>query len=256
MLDLYKELVEYRQFLREFVLQQMRSRYRSSVLGFAWTLIVPLVTLASIGFIFSFLNPDMKSFWPYFLGGFVAWTLVSSAIGSCVGAIVGNMSFVTRIYAPKIVFPVGAFVVALIEGAAFALAALFLLALFGHHFATSAFFLPLSVAILLPFLLGVCLLVAAANVFFRDVGFIWTAFSTLLFMCTPIVYRLEAMPASVRPLLEANVLYPFIRLFQDPLIGSVPPADIAFTAAVYAAIMLLVGAAVFKRSQKSFYLYL
>jgi ABC-2 type transport system permease protein len=257
MLKLYNELVEYNQFLREFVLQQMRSRYRSSVLGFAWTLIMPLVTVASLGFVFAFISKaDMRSFWPYFLGGFVPWTFFATAIGNSLGSVLANGHFVTRVYAPKVVFPFSAYLLALIEGAALAVAALVILALFGHQFHATLLFLPVSVAILLPFVLGVSLLVAAANVFFRDVSFLWGAFSTLLFFLTPIFYKLDVIPTPVRPLFEANPLYPIVRLFQDPLTGTLPPADIVTAAALYAAIALMIGAAVFKRSEKSFYLYL
>jgi ABC-2 type transport system permease protein len=256
-MQIFRELISYKEFLREFTMQQMRSRYRGSLLGFAWTLIVPFVILASLGFVFSYINKaDMKSFWPFFLGGFVPWMFFSSAIGASMGSVVANAYFVTRIHAPKAVFPVAAYVMSLIEAVGFAASALVLLALFKHQFTTTLLFLPISAALLLPFVLGTCLLVSAANVFFRDVGFIWASTSMLMFFCTPIFFPLNALPAPVRPFFEANPLYPFVRLFQDPLLGTIPPADITVTAALYAGIVLALGASVFSRSEKSFYLYL
>ena len=180
----------------------------------------------------------------------------ASAIGSSVGSVVANAHFVTRIHAPKAVFPITSFIVSLIEGFALAVSALAMLVFFNHQFTVTVLFLPISLLVLLPFVFGACLLVSAANVFFRDVGFIWTAFSTLLFFCTPIFYPLSAMPAAARPIFEANPLYPFVRLFQDPILGTIPPADMIATAALYAIIVLTLGASVFSRSEKSFYLYL
>lgn len=257
MFQLYKELTDYKHFLREFVLQQMRSRYRGTMLGFAWTLIVPSFLIFTFGFVFSYVaKTDIKTFWPFFVGGYVPWLVFSNAVTASTGSVIGNPQFVTRIYAPKAVFPVAAFALALIEGAALAIAALMALAFFGHNFTLTVLFLPVSVAILLPFVLGSSLLVAAATVFFRDVAFIWAALSSLLFFCTPILYQITAMPATARPIFEANPVYPIVRIFQDPLLGTLPPVDITLTAAMYSVIVLVLGASVFKRSERSFYLYL
>ena len=256
-MHVFSELVTYKQFLREFTLQQLRSRYRGSVLGFGWSLLVPFATIATFGFVFAYLNrANMQIFWPFFIGGFVPWNFFALSIGVSVVSIVGNPQFITKTYAPKAVFPVAAFLTSLIETIALFISAFIILAVFGYKFPATVLFMPVSLAILMPFVLGACLLLAAANVFFRDVAFIWTALQTLLFFLTPILYSVESLPPNMRPLFEANPLYPFVRLFQDPLLGTLPPGDLTATAALYAAIMLTLGASVFSRTQKSFYLYL
>jgi ABC-type polysaccharide/polyol phosphate export permease len=256
-MQIFRELMGYKEFLREFTLQQLRSRYRGSILGFAWTLLVPLASLAAFGFVFSFISrANMSTFWPFFVGGFVPWSFFLSALNNSVVSVVYNPHFVTRVYAPKAVFPASGFLIALIEGLAFAISAAMMLVLMGHPFHATIMFLPVAAAIFLPFALGACLLLSAANVFFRDIGFLWAASSTILFFSTPILYPIQAVPAGFRPLFEANPLYPMVRIFQDPLLGTLPPADITATAALYAVIMLTLGASVFSRSEKSFYLYL
>jgi ABC-2 type transport system permease protein len=252
-----REVLDYRQFLREYTLMQFRSRYRSSALGFAWTLLVPLATLASFSFVFFFISGvRSREFGPFFFGGFLMWSLMAAAAPAAIMSIVGSPQYITRIHAPKSVFPVSAFIVAAVEFLAFGVAVLLILAALRVPLGPTVALLPISVLIYAPFVLGICFLFASANVFFRDFAFLWTSLNMLWLFLTPVFYRLESVPPTLRPLFEANPLYPFSRLFQDPLLGRVPSGDLYAAALLYSALALMVGIAVFRRTENRFYLYL
>src|ERR1700731_990150 len=110
------DVLHYRGFLREFVLQQLRQRYQSSVLGFLWTLLNPLLVYASFCLIFSVINRwDLKSYGIYFFSGYMAWTFFSSASLLAADSVIANAVYVTRVYVPKAVFPLSSIAVSLID---------------------------------------------------------------------------------------------------------------------------------------------
>ena len=84
MIGRLKEAYEYRDLLRELVYQQLHQRYQGSVLGFLWTLVLPLLTFGCFSVIFSFLNHwELKDYGIYFFSGYIFWILFSN---SCLGA--------------------------------------------------------------------------------------------------------------------------------------------------------------------------
>jgi ABC-type polysaccharide/polyol phosphate export permease len=118
-------------------------------------------------------------------------------------------------------------------------------------------FLPISAAILIVFVAGICYLFASINVFLRDFGFIWTSVSILWFFCSPIFFPLSQLTPAHRKYFELNPFLPFLQLFQDPISkGVLPSVEAIAISTVYAVVLLFVGSTVFARSQKSFYAYL
>jgi lipopolysaccharide transport system permease protein len=253
-----KEAIDNREFLREFTLQQLRSRYRNSVLGYLWALLVPLMVFATFAFIFAVVNGlNVREFAPYFFAGYVPWLLFVNTGTGATAAIVGNSHMITRIRTPKSVFPVSVLMVNLIEFLGFVVATLVLMVLLQAKFSLAMLFLPIASVILLVFALGISFLFATVNVFFRDFSFMWYTLSFLWFFCTPIVFPLTQVAPVYRKYFELNPMLPFVRMFQEPIsVGVLPSADTVLMAIIYSVIVFVFGTAVFARSQKSFYSYL
>jgi ABC-type polysaccharide/polyol phosphate export permease len=253
-----QELIEYREFLKQYVLQTLRSRYRSSVLGFFWTLLNPLLTCVVLSIVFSYINRvDLRTFGTYFFSGYIPWMFFLAATVAGTSCIVGNAAYVTRIYLPKVIFPIWSTLV----GVADLLAGL--LIVFGVMLFTQAPFtpallvLPFSLLLLILFSLGLCFLFGALNVFVRDFQFLWTAVTFLWFFFSPILYPLTNIPEGARAYFAMNPIVPFLQLFQDPISrGLFPPGTAFVYASIYTAVSLVAGTFFFVRSQRSFYLYL
>ncbi|HYO79768.1 MAG TPA: ABC transporter permease, partial [Bryobacteraceae bacterium] len=240
-----------------FTVKEFRSRYRASILGLLWTVLLPLATVFALGFMLFFISRANPREWgAAFLGGYLAWSLMLTATSIAVGSIVANSVYVSRIYAPKGIFPLSAFLVGAVEFVAFFFAVSLLLVCMGGTIYPTFALLPLATLVYAPFVLGCCYLLAVANVFWRDTTFIWAALSTLWFFFTPILYPITAVPAQYRPLFEANPLYPFVLLFQNIFLGTVPPAELWITAMIIGVLTLAVGASLFRRNEERFYLYL
>jgi ABC-type polysaccharide/polyol phosphate export permease len=253
-----KEVIEYREFLKQYVLQTLRSRYRSSLLGFFWTLLNPMLTCLVLSIVFSYINRvDLRTYSPYFFSGYMPWMFFLAATCGGTVCVVGNAAYVTRIYLPKAIFPIAAALLA----AADLLAALFIV--FAVMYFTRAAFtpalliLPVSLCLLIVFCMGLCFLFGALNVFVRDFQFLWAAVTFLGFFFSPILYPLSNIPAGPRAYFMLNPLVPFLQLFQDPMSkGLLPPGTVFVQASIYAMVSLAAGTVFFVRSQRSFYLYL
>ena len=252
-----QELIEYREFLKQFVLQTLSSRYRSSVLGFFWTLLNPLLTCLVLSIVFSYINKaDLRTFGTYFFSGYMPWTFFLATTAGGTGCIVANSPYVTRIYLPKVIFPIWATLVGVVD----LLAGIFIV--FGVMFFTEAPFtpalviLPVSLFLLIMFTMGLCFLFGALNVFVRDFQYLWAAVTFLWFFFSPILYPLTNIPAGPRAYFVLNPMVPFLQLFQDPISkGLFPPTTALVQASVYTVVSLVVGTVFFIRSQRSFYLY-
>jgi lipopolysaccharide transport system permease protein len=252
------EALDHREFLREFTLQQLRSRYRNSVLGYLWALVIPLMTFATFAVIFAVVNRlNPTEYAPFFFGGYLPWLLFINTSNAATSSVVGNANIITRIRAPKAVFPMSALLVNLIEFGGFVVATLILMVLLHAKFTLAMLFLPVSAVILFVFVLGIAFLFATIQVFFRDFVFLWSTVSFMLFFSTPILFPLTQVSPAYRPYFELNPLIPFVRMFQDPISkGVLPSVETVGIAIIYSVVFLVLGVTVFSRAQKSFYSYL
>ena len=258
MLQELSRVLEYKEFLSQFTVQQLRTRYRASLLGFFWTLLNPILTCLVLSIVFSYINRwNLSTTGMYFFAGYIPWTFFLVATSSATFAIVGNANYVNRICIPRAIFPISTTLVNLADLCAGMLVVMVFMAIFGGHFTPALATLPLAMVLMGTFVLGLSFLFAAVNVFLRDFQFLWASVSFLWFFFTPILYRISVIPPAVRPYFEMNPVLPFIRLFQQPISDGVVPSMETFGLAVlYSILAVGVGVPAFFRSERSFYLYL
>jgi ABC-2 type transport system permease protein len=187
-----REIWEYRELLGNLVRKELKVKYKDSALGFFWTLLRPLLQLlvysVAIGF---FLGSSrvIPQFGVYLFTGLLAWTLFTDIIGGCTGSIVGNAGLVKKVYFPRELFPLS------VVGAAAVNFALQLIVLLAAYLVTGSWpnwqdlwLVPLALLVLVVFAAGLGLLLAASNVYLRDVQYLVEVGLLLWFWMTPIVY--------------------------------------------------------------------
>jgi ABC-type polysaccharide/polyol phosphate export permease len=252
------DLFEYREFLLQYTLQSLRARYRTSVLGFLWTLLNPVLVCLSLSLVFSYINrADLRTFGLYFFGGYIPWTFFVGATSNGTFSIVGNTHYVTRIYLPKVIFPVWATLVVTVDLLAGLVVVVVLAAIMRGPMTPALLVLPLSALILFVFCVGLSFLFGAINVFLRDFQFIWASIAFLWFFFSPIMFPIENIPARIRPYFYLNPIIPFLDLFQYPISkGILPPPTAFLYSSGLALAAMAVGVLFFVRSQKSFYIFL
>lgn len=253
----------HRNLLYLLALKELRTRYKKSVLGWAWSLLNPLVQMAifSVIFLYVFVQPPpvgdpsgLEVFPLYFLCGFIPFNFFSVSVAASLGSMQAGSQLVKKVAFPHehLVFSV-----VIAQGATMAVELLVLLAallIAGNMILPWIVPLLGVLALLALFTTGVALAVAAANVFFHDVSYLWTIASQLLFYSTPIIWNPETVG---RPALTAIAEWGptgvFITAIQDVLYDLRFPAVEQWGAmAAYGLIVFALGAWVFDRLSPRF----
>jgi len=253
----FREALEYRDFLVYLVRQQFHQRYHGSALGLLWALLYPLLTFVSLAFVFSYVNNwDVRDYGVYFFSGYIVWNFIANTTQGAADAITGQASFVTSVRVPKLLLPLAFAIAGAIDFLLNCAILAVLMALLGARFSLALLVTPASVVIICVFVLGLSLIAAVAQVFFRDFKFLLSSALFLGFFLSPILWKADAggplaMVAAVNPVV------PFLRLVQWPVWkGVVPDASVFAVASAVAVATLVAGAALFVRTQRRFYYYL
>jgi ABC-type polysaccharide/polyol phosphate export permease len=245
----FLELLRYRDLLRLLVSRTIKTRYKRSVLGVAWTLLNPLVNMVVMSIAFSALFHAAAPNYPvYVLVGLVVWTFFSQTTAYAMGTLLWGGGLLKRIYVPPMIFAVACVANGLIN-LVFSLVPLVLMMVFlGHPFHATWLYLPVSVALVAVFCLGVSLLISTWSVFFTDFLDMYQLFLQAWFFLTPIIYPREVVPERFAWVLAANPMTHFVDLFRMPLyLGRIPDAGTVAVCAAWAAAAFLFGSWVFAR---------
>lgn len=249
-----RELVPFWPVVQNMVVQELRVRYQRSILGFFWTLLNPLLMLATLSVVFShlFANRSIANYPVFLMAGLLPWTFLSTAMAEGAMCIIANEGLIRKIYVPKLVFPLTRVLIGLVTFI-FSLGAMFLLLWpLGARPSLAMLFLPVIIALFSIFTLGLSLIVATANTFYRDCGHLISVFLQAWYFVTPIIYPVdgEHFPESARWLFRLNPAYYFIELFHDVFCSAGwPRFGLMGAAALVAALSLGVGYAVFKSQE-------
>ena len=208
--DSLRQLWLYRELLMLLVKREIKVRYKDSVLGLLWTLIRPLAMLAVYYFaIGKFLGAQraIPDFAVYIFTGLTAYQLFSEIVSGCTGSILGNAGLVKKIYLPREVFPLSTVGSALFNfGVQLAVLAAATVAVGKVPVGERLLFLPLSAAVLFVWATAFGLMLAAVNVYLRDVQYLVEISLTVLFWTTPTVYSLGLVREAVSPTVESIYL--------------------------------------------------
>jgi len=197
-----RSAVAHRNLLYLLSLKELRTRYKKSVLGWAWSLLNPLTQMAIFSVIFLYVfkaappigDPSgIKNFPLYFLSGALPFNFFSISVGVAIASVQGGAGLIKKVQFPHehLVFSVivAQFVTLLIELTVLTVALL----VAGNMVLPWLPLLLLVLGLLALFTTGVALALSAANVFFHDVNYLWGILSQILFYATPVIYN----PATV-----------------------------------------------------------
>jgi lipopolysaccharide transport system permease protein len=252
-------LARYGPLFRNLVRREVRQRYKGSVLGLAWTLITPAVMVGAYALVFRFLLRIQIDYYAIFLFvGLTAWTFFLGGVQLASRSLVSNASLVTKVRFPREIVPLAA-----MTGNAFTAGAMLVIAVplciaFPQESALPMLALPPLVLLLTAFTAGLGLLVAALNVYFRDVEHIIGAIGLPWIFVSPVFYTFDTVPGLtgeyewVTGLLHwANPIAPFLIAIQDSLFFGTWPfwGDVLYSV-VAAAAMLAIGWGVFRRLER------
>lgn len=244
-----RTLIYQRDLLRELVLREMRMQYKHSFMGFAWSLLNPLMHLLVFYFIFRVvLTLNMNRFSSQVFIGLLTWEWLQGGLSQAANAITGNRELVRRPGFNLAILPIVTNITRMMDFV-FSLPVLLVILLIEKaHFGPQLLLLPFLMALQFLLILGFSYLVASTNVLFRDTQHLLGVILRLFFFLTPIFYDPSLLPDRYSNLYRINPMVSLIEAYRAVLIGD-RPFDWASLVwpAVLALCMCGVGYAVFRR---------
>jgi lipopolysaccharide transport system permease protein len=209
----------------ELVLRDMRVRYKRSILGFAWSLINPLLQLSVVGFVFSKVLPLQIANYPLFLlTGLLAWNWFQTSLLAVTGSIVDNREVIRQPGFPTAMLPVVTVTTNLVH---FVLALPILIAMIlfsGQGISLVALLLPVVIALQFLLTLSVGFFLATLHVSLRDTQYLVGISLLLGFYLTPVFYDPASIPARYQMLFQLNPMLHIIGAYRSLLLlHQLPP---------------------------------
>jgi lipopolysaccharide transport system permease protein len=256
-----RTVVQNRRLIRSMARRDILARYRGSFGDVFWTVLNPLLLMATYFFVFGIVlqtrfGPDQSrtSFALYFLAGMLPWLAFSEPVGRAASVILDHRNFVKRLVFPLDTLPVNQVVSGLVTelfGAAVFVAGLLIVR---HTVPATVLWLPVLVIPQLLFTLGVCWFLAALGVYMRDLGQIMALVLTLWFFITPICYPESAkLSPAISAVMRQNPLYILVRLYREVFLeGRAPELYPLLKLWAIALVLFFLGHVWFYRLRKSF----
>ena len=252
-----RELWSFRELMVRFAARDVTLRYRQTVLGAVWVILVPLLGAGILSFVFGGVadlqGPPGIPYFVFTLAGMVAWTIFSQVTTRSSGVLVGNAGLVGKVYFPRLLLPFSTVLSTLVDAAVSLVVLIILLVLSGIHPGPGALTFPIWFLLIVALALGIGLAAGALMVRFRDVQYILPVAMQFLLFASPVAYTLDSVPESARTLYELNPLTGLFEGMRWALIGTTRPDTwVALYSAACAVVMLAIGMVVFTRMEREF----
>jgi len=228
-------------------------RYKNSVAGFFWGFFKPLLYLLIFIVIFSSQFSSVNNYVLFATSGLIIWFFFSNVTGQSVQNIVASAGLIKSINLPVILFPLSEMLSELFNLLLTLVVYFIIMYWFGIQYSFYSLLIIPAVFLFALFTFGLTLILSSVNVFFRDVGILWTTLQPALFYLTPIAYPESLIPGRFRFVIQVNPIYYYIRLCRSVLYESAPPQPALWLACLaLSLIMFLAGWLVFRKLKNQF----
>jgi len=244
------EVWRYRGLLRTMVVWGLKVKYQRSILGFLWTLLNPLLMVATLTAVFGYIvRIQMHDYWAFLLSGYFAWNSITLSLFAGTYILAEHGSLRRSISFPSEILVFSAAISRLVEFAIETVLLIVVLAVAHHHGVPSGLLVtPLLFVPLLLLTAGLMLPIATVSVFFRDTQHILPVVLTALFYLTPVFYRVDMVPHALQPWYAVNPFALLLVQFHTALYdGRVPSLAMFSRTMAVATVAFVVGYALFNR---------
>ncbi|MGK9148861.1 ABC transporter permease [Plantibacter flavus] len=269
-----RDLASARELLANLTLRDIRGQYKRTILGRLWSLVSPLSSMLVYSFVFYFLlraTPDpgdpsgLHIFAVWLLCGLLPWSFFSGALSASMNSIVGGASLITKVYFPRVVLPISS-VLTMGYNWLFEMGVLIIVlcAVGGWGVILWLPLVAVFMVVLAAFATGVGLILAIANVYFRDTQHLVSILLQIWMYLTPIIYPpslvqvqsdklggLLGTDVTVMNIYESNPMFHFVTVFRNLMYDQrwPDPADVLACIA-WALVALVGGFLMFTRKEK------
>jgi lipopolysaccharide transport system permease protein len=249
------ELWAHRELLGVLAGRDVKVRYRQTLLGAAWVLAQPLLGMLIFTTLFHrmarFAGPAGVPYALYVLAGLLPWNLIAAGVQGAGNSLITSAHLVSKVWFPRLVLPLSALLVALVDLGVAGLLLLGAMAFYDRVPPPAALLAPLAIALAAALALGVGLWLAALNVRYRDVRVLIPFLLQIWMYATPVAYPADVLPATLRALSPWNPATGAVEAFRAALLGTPLDAPALALSAALTALIVTSGAYAFRRAERS-----
>jgi len=251
-----RELWEYRELLYFLVWRDVKVRYKQTVLGAAWAILQPFLTMVVFSIFFGRLAGIPSEGIPYPIFAYTAllpWQLFAHALTESGNSLVANQQLITKVYFPRLVIPISAVLAGLVDFCIAFVVLLGMMVYYGVLPTKAVLALPLFLLLALATALAVGLWLSALNVQYRDVRYTLPFLTQFWLFATPIAYPSTLIPEQWRVVCGLNPMAGVVEGFRWALLGTGQGAGpMVVVSAIVVTALLIGGLVYFRWMERSF----
>jgi lipopolysaccharide transport system permease protein len=252
-----RELWRYRELVYFLIWRDIKVRYKQTVLGAAWAILKPLLTMVIFAVIFGGLARIPTDEIPpplFYFTGLIPWLLFQDGVTKAGTSLVSSGQLVTKVYFPRMAIPLSSVVAGVVDTGLSFLVLLAMMLFYGVRPTAALWTLPLFLLLALVTALGVGLWLSAMNVTYRDIGYVTPFLVQIWMYASPVVYSTNLIPEGPwRLIYGLNPMAGVVQGFRWALLGVGSPPSSLMAASVAVAVALLIsGAIYFRRAERTF----
>jgi len=251
-----RELWSYRELLLFLVWRDVKVRYKQTILGAAWAILQPFLTMVVFSIFFGWLGklPSDDLPYPVFtFTGLLPWQLFAYALSESGNSLINNQRLITKVYFPRLLVPLAAVLAGLVDFAVAFVVLLGMALFYGIVPGMRILILPLLLLLALAAALAAGLWLSALNVMYRDIRYVIPFLTQFWLFITPIAYPSSLLPMWMRPFYALNPMVGVVEGFRWAILGA--DASIGLLTLVSALAVVVLGVSglyYFRRMEANF----
>lgn len=255
--QLLRKIKENKFLFEELVKRDFKQKYKRTMLGMAWSVLNPLLTLFVMRLVFTrFFGRDMEHYTIYLFAGNLMFSYFKDSTNGGMQSLMANANIFTKINVPKYLFLLSKSISAVINFGLTLIVFFAFVVIDGVSFNLSMFGIAYPIITLTMFNVGIGMILSAMFVFFRDTQYLYDIFTLLLMYMSAIFYSIDSYSSWVQRLFLLNPVYCNIKYVRVCVLeGHLPSLAFHGLLLVYGVIALLTGGLIYKKYNQKFLYY-
>ena len=253
----WKEIWRYRELLYFLTWRDVKIRYKQTVLGGAWAILQPFLTMIIFSLFFGRLaGLGQKTggipYPIYVYSGLLAWTFFANAVTNSSNSLVGSAYLITKVYFPRLIIPLAAVAVGLVDFAVSSVVLLGMMVYYGTAITWQLLLVPVFLAATVLTATGVGTFLSALTVSYRDFRYVVPFAIQIWMFVTPVIYPITIVPARWRWLLSLNPMTGLIDGFRSAFLAHRVDWGVVAISATMSFVICVVSLIYFRRVERQF----
>ncbi len=253
-MNVFKNIYNYRELLKNNVKKEIRGKYKNSALGVVWTFLNPLLQLLVYALIFPLILKTTQPYYVIFVCvGLIPWTFFTTSVSQSAWTVIANGNIVKKVYFPREILPISVVTSAMVN---FLISTIIIVAfcfIYGLGLTKYIVFFPIVLIIQYILQLGIAFILSAFTVYFRDLEHFIQIILQVMFYATPIVYSSDTIPEAFRFIINLNPMAHIINAYRSIFYNQTMP-DFKALGILFliSTIFCIIGYFIFRKLQKGF----